>query len=301
MDSLDRMRLLSRVIERGSFTAAAADLSMSRSTATEAIKELEARLGVRLLERTTRHVAPTLDGQAYYQRCLAILADIEDAEAGFQAAQPQGLLRIDVHGFMARHFILPRLAEFLDRYPRIDLHIGDGDRLVDLVREGVDCVLRSGEQADSGMIVRRVATLREVTCASPDYLEKHGMPAAPDDLDGHVMVGFRSSRTGEVMPLEFTVAGELRTVTLPSRVTVNGSDTMAELARLGFGLVQAPHYRFAQDFARGTLVEVLPDYPPSPTPLSALYPQNRQLAPRVRVFIDWVIGIFGEDGKSGRV
>ncbi|MGX9177092.1 LysR family transcriptional regulator [Mesorhizobium sp. BHbdii] len=300
MDSLDRMRLLARVIERGSFTAAAADLSMSRSTATEAIKELEARLGARLLERTTRHVTPTLDGQAYYQRCLAILADVEDAEAGFQAAQPQGQLRIDVHGFMARHFILPRLAEFLDRYPRIDLHIGDGDRLVDLVREGVDCVLRSGEQADSGMIVRRVATLREVTCASPAYLERHGVPVTPDDLGGHAMVGFRSSRTGEVMPLEFTVGGELRTITLPSRVTVNGSDTMAELARLGFGLVQAPHYRFASDFECGTLVEVLPDYPPAPTPLSALYPQNRQLAPRVRVFIDWVIGIFGEGGTSAR-
>ncbi|TGQ28593.1 LysR family transcriptional regulator [Mesorhizobium sp. M00.F.Ca.ET.216.01.1.1] len=300
MDSLDRMRLLTRVIERGSFTAAAADLALSRSTATEAIKQLEARLGVRLLERTTRHVTPTLDGQAYYQHCLAILAEVEDAEADFQAAQPQGLLRIDVHGFMARHFILPRLAEFLDRYPRIELSIGDGDRLVDLVREGVDCVLRSGEQADSGMITRRITTLREVTCASPAYLEKHGMPASPDDLGGHVMVGFRSSRTGEVMPLEFTGGGELRHVTLPSRVTVNGSDTMAELARLGFGLVQAPHYRFAEDFARGTLVEVLPDYPPAPTPLSALYPQNRQLAPRVRVFVDWVIGIFGEGGTSGR-
>lgn len=297
MDSLDRMRLLARVIERGSFTAAAADLGLSRSTATEAIKELEARLGVRLLERTTRHVTPTLDGQAYYQRCLAILADVEDAEAGFQAAQPQGLLRIDVHGFMARHFILPRLAEFLDRYPRIDLHIGDGDRLVDLVREGVDCVLRSGEQADSGMIARRVATLREVTCASPAYLKKHGMPATPDDLGGHLMVGFRSSRTGEVMPLEFTVGDKLRHVTLPSRVTVNGSDTMAELARLSFGLVQAPHYRFAADLGKGTLVEVLPDHPPAPTQVSALYPQNRQLAPRVRVFIDWVIGIFGEDGR----
>ncbi|PTE07725.1 LysR family transcriptional regulator [Mesorhizobium helmanticense] len=300
MDSLDRMRLLVRVIERGSFTAAAADLGLSRSTATEAIKELEARLGVRLLERTTRHVTPTLDGQAYYQRCLAILADVEDAEAGLQSAQPQGLLRIDVHGFMARHFILPRLAEFLDRYPRIDLHIGDGDRLVDLVREGVDCVLRSGEQAGSGMIARRVATLREVTCASPAYLEKHGMPTTPDDLGGHLMVGFRSSRTGEVMPLEFTIGDALRHVTLPSRVTVNGSDTMAELARLGFGLVQAPHYRFAADLAKGILVEVLPEFPPAPTPVSALYPQNRQLAPRVRVFIDWVTGIFGEDKTSGR-
>ncbi|MEO5756262.1 MAG: LysR family transcriptional regulator [Mesorhizobium sp.] len=297
MDMFDRMRLLARVIERGSFTSAASDLGLSRSTATEAIKALEARLGVRLLERTTRHVTPTLDGRAYYQRCLAILADVEDAEAGFQASQPQGLLRIDVHGFMARHFILPRLAEFLERYPRIDLHIGDGDRLVDLVREGVDCVLRSGEQSDSGMIVRRVATLREITCASPAYLDRHGVPENPGDLGGHLMVGFQSSRTGDVLPLEFTVSGKLQHLTLPSRVIVNGSDTMAELARLGFGLVQAPRYRFEQDLARGTLVEVLKDFPPAPTPLSALYPQNRQLAPRVRVFIDWVTAIFAGGEK----
>lgn len=292
MDRLDGMRLFARVVERRSFTSAAADLGLPRSTATEAIRRLEARLGVRLLERTTRHVAPTLDGEAYYHRCLSILADLEDAEGVFRDAQPRGLLRVDAHGLLTRTFILPRLPEFLARYPLIDLFIGQGDRLVDLVREGVDCVIRAGDLADSSLIVRRLATLEEVTCASPAYLAEHGVPASPDELEGHRMVGFLSSRTAAVIPLEFTVNGRLRNIVLPSRVTVNNSDTMADLARYGLGLFQAPRYRVRADLESGALVQVLKDHPPSGTALSALYPHARQLAPRVRVFLDWVTDIF---------
>lgn len=292
MDRFDGMRLLVRVIERGSFSAAASDLGLPRSTATAAIKQMEARLGTRLLERTTRHVSPTRDGEAYYRRCLAILADVEDSESVFLEAQPQGLLRVDMNGLLAQRFVLPALPGFLDRYPLIDLHIGQGDRLVDLVREGVDVALRAGEPVDSGLIMRRLAMIREVTCASPAYLARHGVPALPEDLGGHRMVGFISSRTGEPMPLEFTTADGLHCAKLPSRVSVNGSDMMAELARMGYGLIQAPFYRLATDIAAGRLVEVLPGFPPSPTPLSALYPQNRQLAPRVRVFLDWVADVF---------
>ncbi|RVD10802.1 LysR family transcriptional regulator, partial [Mesorhizobium sp. M7A.F.Ca.ET.027.02.1.1] len=184
--------------------------------------------------------------------------------------------------------------EFLARYVRIDLQIGQSDRLVDLVREGVDCVIRVGEPPDSGMIMRRLAVIREITCASPAYLERHGTPVSPDALDGHQAVGFVSSRTGETLPFEFTVAGSIREVRLPGRVAANNSDTAADLARLGLGLIQAPRYRFEKDLADGTLVEVLADYPPSPTPLSALYPQNRQLSPRLRVFLDWASRIFAE-------
>ncbi|MFT8243367.1 LysR family transcriptional regulator [Roseomonas sp. BN140053] len=299
LDRLDAMRLLVRVVERRSFTAAAADLGLSRSTATAAIQALEARLGARLLERSTRHVAPTLDGESYYRRCLAILAEVEEAEGALRGAQPQGLLRIEVHPLLTRTFLLPQLPAFLGRFPRIDLHLGQGDRLVDLLREGVDCAIRAGTLAESGLIARRLATLEEVTCASPAYLERHGTPASPEALDGHRMVGFVSSRTNEVMPLEFTVGGRLREVLLPSRVTVNNSDTLAELARMGFGLVQAPRYRFAEDFAAGRLVPVLPDFPPSPTPLSALYPQNRQLAPRLRVFLDWAAQVFATASLAG--
>lgn len=294
MDRFDAMRLFVRLVERRSFTAAAADLGLPRSTASEVLRSLEARLGARLLERTTRHVTPTLDGADYYRRCVAILAEVEDAETAMRDARPRGLLRVDAHPLLTRTFILPHLPEFLDRYPQLELQIGQGDRLVDLVREGVDCVIRSGESGDSGMIQHRLGTIAEITVASPAYLSSHGVPATPDALDGHQMVAFVSSRTGEVLPLEFSVAGALRQIVLPSRVRVNNSDTMADLARLGFGLAQAPRYRFAEDLASGALVEVLADHPPSPTPLSALYPQNRQPALRLRMFLDWISGIFAE-------
>jgi len=294
MDRLDQMRLFVRVVERGSFTAAAADLSLSRSAATEAIRALEAHLGARLLDRTTRHVAPTRDGRDYYERCVAILAQVGEAEGVLRDAEPHGLLRVDAHGLLTRTVLLPHLPAFLERYPRIDLHLGQGDRFVDLVREGVDCVIRAGELADSGMVLRRLGAIEEVTVASPAYLARHGTPESPDDLDGHAMVGFLSSRLGEVLPLEFLVDGTLRHVRLPSRVTVNNSDTAADLARLGLGLLQAPRYRFAEDLAAGRLVEVLARTPPSPTPLSALYPQNRQLSPRLRVFLDWASDLFAK-------
>jgi DNA-binding transcriptional LysR family regulator len=161
-------------------------------------------------------------------------------------------------------------------------------------------VIRAGAPEDSGLIMRRLATIDEVTCASPDYLARHGVPVSPDDLDGHQAVGFVSSRSGEVIPLEFTVGGKLKHVRLPSRVTVNNSDTMADLARLGLGIVQAPRYRFTEDFAGGRLVEILADTPPSPTPLTALYPQSRQLTPRLRVFLDWAAAAFADPRNSQR-
>jgi DNA-binding transcriptional LysR family regulator len=160
---------------------------------------------------------------------------------------------------------------------------------VDVVREGFDCVIRSGEIADSEMIVRRLGLAQEATYASPTYLEAHGVPRSVDDLRAHEMIGFASSRTGQVLPLEFTVAGEILTMALPCRVTVTNTDSYVALARLGFGLMQAPRYRYAADLAAGTLVEVLPEHPPSPTPISVLYPKSRQLSPRVRVFIDWLV------------
>jgi len=291
MDKLDGMRLFTRVVERRSFTAAAADLGLPRSSATAAIKQLEERLGVQLLRRTTRHVTPTLDGEAYYQRCVGILADVEDAEGGFGVDEVRGRLRIDVNGHMARTFILPELPALLARHPGLTVHIGEGDRLVDLVREGVDCVIRAGVLPDSDMIVRRLGTAREITVASPAYLERHGMPSTPDDLAGHRMIGFVSSRTGLVMPLEFMVDGKVREIVLPSLVTVANSDTSATLVRLGFGLYQAPRLRFAEDLAAGRLVEVLSDHPPTATPISVLYPRSRQLSPRVRVFVDWLVEI----------
>jgi DNA-binding transcriptional LysR family regulator len=198
-----------------------------------------------------------------------------------------------VQGTLARYFLLPQLPEFLAEYPGIELYMSEGDRLVDLVREGIDCVLRVGAVQESDMVARRVAMLEEVTVAAPAYVERFGMPQSIDELDGHRMIGFHSSATGNVLPLEFLVHGVLRTVTLPATLSVNGADSYAAAARLGLGLIQAPRYRFEDDLLRGTLVTVLADYPPSPSPVSVLYPRNRQLAPRVRVFIDWLVQVMG--------
>ncbi|MGK6315411.1 LysR family transcriptional regulator [Neorhizobium sp. DT-125] len=294
MDRFDAMHVFTRVVERRSFTLAAEDTGLPRSTVSDAVKELEARLGVRLLLRTTRHVSPTLDGEAYYQRCLAILADIEDAEGAFAGVKPKGLLRVDVHGTLARHFVLPNLPSFLETYPEIEFYMSEGDRLVDLVREGIDCVLRVGTPQDSDLVARRVAMLDEVTLASPAYIEKFGLPEHPEKLDGHRMVGFRATGSIAALPLEFTVDGTVRNITIPATVTVNAAESYISTARLGLGLIQIPRYHATHDLSAGTLIEVLSAFPPTKTPVSLLYPRNRQLSPRVRVFIDWLARIFAE-------
>jgi DNA-binding transcriptional LysR family regulator len=194
---------------------------------------------------------------------------------------------------LARHFVLPRLPEFLTEYPDIQFYMSEGDRLVDLIREGIDCVLRVGDLQDSEMVARRLGVLAEITCAAPAYIERFGMPSDVSALVNHRIVGFHSSAMRELLPLEFIVDGVVRNVHLPATVAVNGAESLVAAARLGLGLIQVPRYHVESDLAQGALVPVLPDFPPSPTPVSLLYPPNRQLSPRVRVFIDWLIRTFG--------
>ncbi|KAB2746563.1 MULTISPECIES: LysR family transcriptional regulator [Brucella] len=298
MDRFDAMRVFTRVLERRSFTLAAEDLGIPRSTVTDAIKQLEKRLGTQLFLRTTRHVNPTLDGQAYYQRCIEIIASIEDAEGGFSGAMPRGLLRVEVQGTLARHFLLPELPAFLEKYPDIELYMTEGDRFVDPVREGIDCVLRVGLLQDSDMIARRVAMLDEVTVASPAYLARFGEPRHPDQLtDGHQMIGFRASGSIARMPLEFMVDGKLRTVTIPAPVSVNAAESYTAAASLGLGIIQIPRYHAMKHIAGGKLVQILGAYPPSLSPVSVVYPRDRQLSPRVRVFIDWIAVILARQNN----
>ncbi|SDR46003.1 transcriptional regulator, LysR family [Rhizobiales bacterium GAS113] len=297
MDRFDAMRVFTRVVERRSFTLAAGDLGLPRSTVTDAVKQLETRLGVQLLQRTTRHVSPTLDGEAYHRRCLSLISDLEDAEGAFGGAKPKGLLRVEVQGTLARHFLLPGLPGFFAEYPDIELNMSESDRWIDLIREGVDCVLRFGSLPDSDMVARRLVMLERLTCAAPGYLDRFGVPTDAGALDGHRMVGLRSLTTGNLRPMEFMVGGTSRTVTLPVTISVTGPESYLATARLGLGLVQVPRFHAAIDLERGTLVHVLPDCPPSPTPVSLLYPRNRQLSPRVRVFINWLVRAFG-DGRS---
>jgi DNA-binding transcriptional LysR family regulator len=294
MDRFDAMRVFTRIVERRSFTKAAEDLGLPRSSVTDALRGLEARLGVRLLQRTTRQVSPTLDGEAYYRRCVGLIADIEDAEGAFVGAKPSGLIRVDVHGTQARYFLLPGLLRFRRQFPDIRLYLSEAHQPLDMIREGFDCILRAGDLTDSPLIKRRLAMLDRGTFASPDYLSRFGTPRTPDDLEGHERVGLLSPDTSEIAPLVFCAAGKVRQITLPSAVTVTGAETNVASACVGLGLIQAPRYRVVSELSTGALVEVLSDFPPSPLPVHVLYSHTRHLSPRLRVFIDWMAEQFRE-------
>lgn len=294
MDRFQEMQVFVRIAERGSFSQAAEDLQIPRATVTNLIKRLEQHLGVRLLERTTRHVRMTHDGEAYYHRCVRLLLDLEETESAFRNAPPKGLLRVNLQGTLAKHFVMPALGGFLAQYPDITLHIGEDDRLVDLVREGVDCVLRAGLLQDSSLIGRQVASLEQVTVASPEYLAQHGTPATLDDLQQHFAVDYLSSATGRAVPLEFRVGREVVARLLPARVSVTGVDLYTGAALSGLGIVQVPRYRIVHELAAGSLRELLPECPPPPMPVSVVYPQSRQLSARVRVFSQWLAAQLGQ-------
>ena len=294
MDKLEAMRAFTRVMERRSFVQAARDLGLPRSRVSEAIQQLERQLGTALFARTTRQVNPTAEAEEYHHRVLGILAAVDEAEHLIATNVPAGPLRIDVHGTFARRFLLPGLPDFLDQNPDIRLHIGEGDRLVDLVGEGVDCVIRIGDPADSGLVGLKLGMLREGTFASPAYLERHGVPTSTDDLAGHRMIGFVSSSTHALLPFEFQVDGEVRIVSIEPSVTVVASATYACLAQQGLGLIQVPRYRVEHELESGALVEVLTAWPPTPSPVYLLHPSGRQPSPRLRRFMAWTVTEVGQ-------
>lgn len=289
MDRFDAMRVFSRVTERRSFTLAAADLGLPRSTVTDAVRDLERRLGVRLLDRTTRVVQPTLDGEAYYQRCIRLIADLEDAEASFSGASPSGPLRVDLHGTEARYFLIPGLPEFLDRYPGLQLHITERHEPLDLLREGYDVIVRAGRLADSPLIRRKLAELQRGTFASPAYLARFGVPLRIKDLEsGHRMIGLLSPDSPSVRPFSFVTGDQTHDLMLHPAITITGADTNVASACAGLGLIQVPRYRVEGELSRGELSEVLADSPPPALPVHALYLRTHQLSPRLRVFLDWL-------------
>jgi DNA-binding transcriptional LysR family regulator len=299
MDRFETMRLFIRIVERRSFTLAANDSGVPRSTVTTVIRKLEERLGVRLLQRTTRTVRPTLDGEAYYRRCLSILDDIEDAEGAFSGAEPKGLLRIDVQGTLARHFLMPGLPKFFECYPGIEISMSESDRWIDPVQEGVDCVLRYGDLPDSDLVARRVGTLERLTCAAPAYLERFGVPEKIEDLKSHRVVGLRSLTSGHLANLDFRVGSTLKSIAVPATFSVTGPESYQLGLRLGLGLAQVPWFHVEEEIARGRLVELLADTPPPTAQVSLLYPRNRQLSPRVRVFLDWAAKEFESRNRPG--
>jgi DNA-binding transcriptional LysR family regulator len=288
MDRFDAMRVFARIVERRSFTLAAEDLDLPRSSVTDAVKSLEERLGVRLLQRTTRQVSPTLDGEAYYRRCVDLIADLEDAEGAFAGTTPSGLIRADVHGTQARHFLLPGLPDFFKRYPSIRLHLSESNQPLDMIRDGLDCILRTGEPANTPLVQKKLTMLERGTFASADYLTRRGCPESLDQLEGHTMIGLMSPYLSEIIPLVFRVGDQVRERLLPATMTVTGPETNVAAACRGLGLIQVPRYRVEAELASGALVEILSAFPPTALPVYLFYSHRRQLSPRLRVFIDWV-------------
>ncbi|WCK79856.1 LysR family transcriptional regulator [Agrobacterium fabrum] len=290
MDRIDLFRIFTRVVECASFTKAAATLGVPRSSVSAAVIELEARVGARLLHRTTRKVSLTQDGAAFYERCGRVIADVEDTENLFRqtSAKPSGRLRIDVPGRIGRLVIAPSLSGFLERYPEIDIELGVTDRAVDLVQDGVDCVLRVGPLSDSGLIARQIGKLPLINVASPAYIGKHGTPKSPNGLGDHWAVNYASPSSGRIEQWEWMEDGDLRTITMRSRVTVNSAEAYIACCLAGLGLIQIPAYDVKEHLEAGELVEVMPERRADDMPLTLLYPHRQHVSRRLQVFADWL-------------
>ncbi|RMM30751.1 LysR family transcriptional regulator [Pseudomonas coronafaciens pv. oryzae] len=291
MDRFNAMRVFTRIVELGGFAKAAESLHVPRASVTIMIKQLEAHLGVQLLQRTTRQVSTTPDGKAYYLRCVSLLADLEEAEAAFSSKgiEPKGLLRIDVPVSLGRMIVIPALPEFTRRYPQIRLEIGMSDRPVDLIREGVDCVLRAGAALDDALVARPLGSLTQITCASREYLKRYGTPLDLHDLRQHQVIEYFATRASKRYGLEFMADGELDDYGMERSIAVSSAEGYVAACDAGFGLIQVPRYHVAAQLRTGALIEVLREYRPPPLPLTALYPPHRQLSRRVRVFVDWLV------------
>lgn len=294
MDKLQAMKVFVQVVDAGSFTRASDQLQLPKATVSTLIRNLESVLGVKLLNRTTRHISVTGDGAAYYERCLSILADVRDAEDSLSKtrASPSGRLRVDVPTGLGRHLIIPALPLFFERYPDIHLEIGCSDRAVDLVEEGIDCVVRGGVLPDSSLIARRIGALHFVTCAAPSYIARNRRPQHPHDLMQHRCVNYFSAKTGRISEWDFAKDGERIQLRFPGSIAVNDWDAYLSACLSGLGIAQVPLFPICPYIESGHLELLLTDWCIDPVPLHIVYPQNRHLSAKVRVFVEWLAELF---------
>jgi len=303
MDQIQAMRIFARVVEAGTFTRAADSLQLPKATVTKHVQALEARLRVKLLNRTTRRVTVTADGAAYYDRTVRLLADFDDIEAsmGQARANPRGRLRVDVGTSVARLLIVPRLAQFQERYPDIQIDLGVSDRTVDLIGDNVDCVIRGGELADQSLVARRIGNLEFITVAAPGYLARHGTPQHPLDLEGgHRSVIYFSPVSARRYPLEFHRNSEVIEISGPSQLAVNESNAYVNALVAGQGVGQITTFQAQQHVERGELVRVLDGWSHPLLPVYVVYPPNRHLSAKVRAFVDWAAELFAGEPQLQR-
>ncbi|MDF3852473.1 MULTISPECIES: LysR family transcriptional regulator [Achromobacter] len=298
MDRFDAMQAFARVVETGSFTKAAETLHLSKTSVTQLIQQLEARLRVRLLNRTTRKVNVTADGAAYYERVLRLLADLDDAETSLSGASalPRGRLRVDVPSPLARLVLVPALPAFHARYPDIQLDMGVSDRIVDLIGENVDCVVRGGELADQSLMARRVADLRLGVYAAPAYLERAGMPAHPAELEDthHRIVGFLWSRTGKAFPYAMRRGAERINVQGRHVLAVDDGNAYLAAGLAGLGVLWLPDYMSKPHVESGELVPLFDGWRLDSMPMYVAFPPNRHVSAKLRVFIEWITELLGQ-------
>jgi LysR family transcriptional regulator, regulator for bpeEF and oprC len=297
MDRLLALQAFARVAELGGFTKAAESLRLPKATVSDLVKNLEAQLDVRLLHRTTRRVSLTPDGAAFYERLVQILSDLEEAQAAISQVRiaPKGLLRVDVPGSLGQLFIVPGLPQFLARYPDLRLELGMSLRLVNLVEEGIDCVVRVGSLEDSSLVARRVGTMSFICCASPEYLREHGTPQKPEDLLSHRCVDVISNRTGKAIEWDFQREGHTMHLAVHGALSVNDPSAYVACGLMGLGIVKVATYLAKPYLDSGKLVQVLAGWTAEPLPISVLYPQHRHLSAKVRAFADWIADIFEQN------
>jgi DNA-binding transcriptional LysR family regulator len=298
MDRFDAMQAFARVVETGSFTKAAETLHMSKTSVTQLVQQLEARLRVKLLNRTTRKVNVTADGAVFYERVVRLLADMDDAETSLSGAsvQPRGRLRVDVPSPLARLILMPALPAFHARYPDIQIDMGVSDRIVDIIGENVDCVVRGGELTDQSLMARRVGELQLGVFAAPSYLERLGTPTHPRELEDseHRIVGFLWARTGKALPYAMSSGHEQLQVKGRYVLAVDDGNAYLAAGLAGMGVFWLPDYMSKGPEARGELVRLFADWRLEPMPLYVAFPPNRHISTKVRVFIDWVAELMAQ-------
>lgn len=296
MDRIEAMRIFVQVVEKGSFSAAAEHLQLHRPVATRAVQGLERELGIRLLNRTTRKLSVTDEGEYFYQQTVQLLSGIEDIFASYSGVRRSatGKLKVSLAATIAGSIVIPALPDFQRAHPLIEIHLGVSDQPVDIFDDGIDCVVRLGELHDSSAVARRVGQVRMVTCASRRYIEQHGMPLTIDALRAHKAINFVSGRSRRLVDWTFNERrGETR-LRLPSAIVTDSSDSLLTCALAGMGVIQGVRPSLQPYLDSGRLIEVLPHLPPSPKPISILYPHRTHLPGKTTVFIEWLTELIGK-------
>ncbi|MBR0714702.1 LysR family transcriptional regulator [Bradyrhizobium liaoningense] len=298
MDKLASLRAFVKVVDSGSFAEAGRQLRLSRSAISKYIADLEESLGVQLLNRTTRHASPTESGQHYYERALVILGEIEAADQAVTQSQsaPRGLLRVNAPMSFGTMRLGPVLADFMAKYPELQLQLVLSDDLLDPVQDGFDVTLRIAELESSSLIARKIMPIERLICASPDYIKRHGTPAHPQDLRTHVSLTYGFLLTGNQWKL--TGADGVHWIQPTWSLCVNNAEVLRDVAIKGRGLALLPTFIAEEALKRGELQPVLEKYAAPPLALYAVYPPTRHLSVKVRLFIDFLVERFGRDGGA---